>query len=140
MNEDEIAAKVGRSPKLSNAAPEGLRVDSRLLDTDLSGYQRFWQGDRFTGTALELDTETGEVFSENEYEDSFQHGFYREWYEYPVRLKTEEHYTFCTQDGIFREWYPNGQLKEESIYEKGRILREAEWDENGVQTKNVVNE
>ena len=121
-------------------ASKELRVDSRLLDADLSGYEFSWQGELFNGTALELGPQSGAILSETEYKDGIQCGFCREWYKYPDQLKTEEHYFYNTRDGMQREWYPNGQLKEEMEIELGTILRHTEWDENGVQIINVINE
>ena len=118
-----------------------LRVDARDLDTDLSGYEYFWQGEPFTGTALELDKAgTGEIISETDYKDGMPDGFYREWYNYPDQLKIEKYYNSNIRDGVLHQWYRNGRLKEETVYEMGRVLRSAEWDENGAQTKNVINE
>ena len=38
--------------------------------------------------------------------------------------------------GMSRIWYENGNLAEETIYEKGVIISKTSWDENGI----IINE
>ena len=129
MRKDDLEPRINELSQLEPA--QVLRVDARDLDTDLSGYEYFWQGEHFTGVAVEFGQGSDGIISETEYYKGAQHGFYREWYEYPDQLKTEERYRYNTRNGVFRDWHPNGQLKEEAEFQMGTELRRAQWDENG---------
>ncbi len=83
----------------------------------------------FTGIG-EIPDATGGLIGEYEYRDGLKWGKSRTWYSPGVRFQ-EGRYFMGTGHGKHREWYRNGELKKETDYELGYVVRKKVWDEDG---------
>ncbi len=103
--------------------PSCLKICYEDLDYDYALGRYCYNGVLFTGISyIEYDEET--IYSESFYLEGEFYGFGRTWY---VSRKIKKQST----EEYIKEWYENGQLAVEKIKDRGLIIKERTWDEQG---------
>jgi antitoxin component YwqK of YwqJK toxin-antitoxin module len=64
------------------------------------------------------------------YKNGLRHGAEKYWFK-NGHLMSQEEYFFDQYDGLSQSWHENGQLAQESKYDRGILLSKKCWDESG---------
>ncbi|QUQ70819.1 toxin-antitoxin system YwqK family antitoxin [Kutzneria sp. CA-103260] len=106
------------------------RIHVFLDDSELDDSLRLvYEGEPFTGELVNTYGETL-IFLET-YRDGWRDGPRREWYE-DGTLRAEGMARHSVAIGTHQRWHHNGQLAVEKVFtDKGRLISEKHWDENG---------
>ena len=99
-----------------------------LAPVNNDGWYGFW-----------FDVPNGQEWFEATFKDGKEHGPVTGWYGWYKNGQKEYEYEFTFKagklHGRYTEWYENGQKREETTCEAGKILSRKKWDEDGNLTK-----
>lgn len=110
-------------------APERrITLDQIDYDEDL---RAIFDGERIDGEVVEVDSQ-GRTVTSTTFANGLRDGPDREYYP-DQRLKAEYLYRTGLPHGIARTWHPNGALARELTYERGEVLAERAWSEDGTE-------
>lgn len=81
-----------------------------------------YKGKPFTGLLIEYYDNSSVIFSETEYQNGYEDGVEREFYE-NGKMKYENHRKNNMLDGICKDWDKDGNLISEQIWSKGKLIK-----------------
>lgn len=76
----------------------------------------------FSGFLIEYYDNSTVIFSETEYQNGYEDGVEREFYE-NGKMKYENHSKNNRLDGLCRDWDKDGNLISEQIWSKGKLIK-----------------
>jgi len=122
------------SDKSTPAKLESLTINKSLLVTSSKNGWAYYQGQPFTGIAIEKNEE-GVMTSSNSYNRGRKHGLSQKWFG-SGQLSFEANYFNGRKDGTAKSWWSNGQLRSETKFINGTAHGiQTQWYRSGAKFK-----
>jgi len=122
----EVNPPIGKKYEISDPwLDETNTLEYSFENGELNGQERGFYGE----ASSESKYKNG-LIKEHNYKNGIKHGVYKTWNKNGI-LDYEAVYFYDQLDGECKSWYNNGELQHLEKYNKGKLISEKCWDENG---------